>query len=281
MENTYDCEPTLTDSQVLEFCRKGFLMLEAVVPDEINRQVVEFFAPQPPGSNAASIDGVVENVFLNPQAAGAARSLLGKNFTYPFHLGAGHRANCPLPAGPWHVDGGAVFGPKLDSLLGFYYPQDTPPELGPTELLPGSHFLIADGIPSMAHYGSIRGAFSTAAPAGSIFLSAYTVWHRRTVSTVKAVRNLSKYGYTRTVPPERDWIREPDFEPSRAKGLPAGPNYHREYHRAINDAAEMFYWLCGKEEEYRVLAQYNQPVFLSAYHGARISQSVNEQTRRS
>ena len=30
---TYDCKPTLTDRQVLEFCKRGFLMLEGVVPE--------------------------------------------------------------------------------------------------------------------------------------------------------------------------------------------------------------------------------------------------------
>ena len=29
----YDCEATLTDQQVIEFCRNGYLMLEAVVPE--------------------------------------------------------------------------------------------------------------------------------------------------------------------------------------------------------------------------------------------------------
>ena len=33
---TRRCEPTLTDTQVLKFCRNGFLLLEGVVPDETN-----------------------------------------------------------------------------------------------------------------------------------------------------------------------------------------------------------------------------------------------------
>ena len=37
---TYECPPTLTDTQVLEFCKKGFLMLEGVVPDEINQRTL-------------------------------------------------------------------------------------------------------------------------------------------------------------------------------------------------------------------------------------------------
>ena len=32
----YDCEPTLNDEQVIEFCRRGFLMLEGVVGNRSN-----------------------------------------------------------------------------------------------------------------------------------------------------------------------------------------------------------------------------------------------------
>ena len=39
---TYDCKPTLTDTQVLEFCKQGFLMLESVVPHAINQRTSEF-----------------------------------------------------------------------------------------------------------------------------------------------------------------------------------------------------------------------------------------------
>ena len=42
----YDCEPTLTDEQVVDFCRKGMLILERVVPDEINRRAMEFLDVQ-------------------------------------------------------------------------------------------------------------------------------------------------------------------------------------------------------------------------------------------
>ena len=42
IDQTYDCEPTLTDQQVIEFCQKGFIILEGVVSDEINHRVSDF-----------------------------------------------------------------------------------------------------------------------------------------------------------------------------------------------------------------------------------------------
>ena len=40
--HTCDGEPTLTDSQVLEFCREGYLLLRGAVPDEINRRACDY-----------------------------------------------------------------------------------------------------------------------------------------------------------------------------------------------------------------------------------------------
>jgi len=80
----------------------------------------------------------------------------------------------------------------------FYYPQDVPPEMGPTELLPGSHFLYQRE-KHMAHYDAIKGSVLTAAPAGSIFLTSYNIWHRRGARTEPtSIRNLLKYNYWRT-----------------------------------------------------------------------------------
>ena len=37
-KRTYSCAPTLTDDDVIWFCRNGYWILEGVVPDEINRR---------------------------------------------------------------------------------------------------------------------------------------------------------------------------------------------------------------------------------------------------
>ena len=138
IDQTYDCEPTLTDQQVIEFCQKGFIILEAVVPDEINHRVSDFLDGHThlePVEILAE-DWFVEGVLKNPQAAGAVRSLLGKNFKLPMIM-SNHRVECPktLSCG-WHRDGGAIDATRLEFLQVFYYPQDTPKEMGPTELVP-------------------------------------------------------------------------------------------------------------------------------------------------
>lgn len=41
---TFDCEPTLTDSQVLEFCRNGYLILPGVVGEETNQHTLAYLS---------------------------------------------------------------------------------------------------------------------------------------------------------------------------------------------------------------------------------------------
>ena len=237
-QKTYDCKPTLTDKQVLEFCKQGFLLLEGVVPDEINRMTLEYLEKNTyyEPTEILKEDWFVENVILHPQAAGVIRSLLGADFGLPI-LMSQHRVKSPTSAQGWHRDASSKFGPELTSLQVFYYPQNTPTELGPTEILPGSHLSYASQI---GHYGSIRGAFKTTGRAGSIFVTVYSIWHRRAASTAEGMRHMLKYNYWRTVPPERDWIREPDFDFNSA-------NYGQDRLQS----ARMFYWLCGKAKQYR------------------------------
>ena len=153
MAVAYDCEPTLSDTQVLEFCKKGFLVLKGVVPEETNKKTVEFLKENQSLEPNGLLDETwfVDNVIKNPAAAGAVRSLLGRDFGLP-NLVSNHRIVCPQPAQEWHVDSGSKFGPPLDYLQVFYYPQDCPKEAGPTEVLPG--------VPSLLHatdpHGSLR-----------------------------------------------------------------------------------------------------------------------------
>ena len=48
-----DIAPTLTDTQVLEFCRRGYLILEGVVAQETNERVNEFIRAHPYGSDGS------------------------------------------------------------------------------------------------------------------------------------------------------------------------------------------------------------------------------------
>ena len=250
---SYDCSPTLTDSQVLEFCKCGYLKLESVVPEEVNARTREFRQNRP-GVEIHEIlrePWFVAGVLQNGAAAGALRSLLGSNFLLP-HLMFTHRSTAPFEAQGWHRDGYAQHGIPLNYLQVFYYPQDTPPELGPTEFLPGSHFLYAPSR-NMGHYDRIAGSFVSAAPAGSIWITAYTLWHRRPKASGTGMRDMLKYNYFRQSAPRRDWLHEPNFDAKTADySSPFWPTF-REQFREAYDAAEMFAWLSGRHADYKVI----------------------------
>ena len=77
-------------------------------------------------------------------------------------------------------------------------------------------------------------------PAGTLGLHHQSIMHRRGASTATGMRHMLKYNYWRTVAPERDWIIEPDFD------FDSG-----DYGDHRFQSAEMFYWLCGKADEFR------------------------------
>ena len=254
MTVTYDCEPTLNDTEVLEFCKRGFLVLEGVVPEEVNRRTLEFMeehqSPEPTEimEEAWFLDGVIKN----PAVAGAVRSLLGTDFGLPIVVSS-HRAVCPQPAQEWHVDGGSRFVPALDYLQVFYYPQDCPREMGPTEVLPGSHHFYTLQT-HMGHYGRLQGAEHLVAPAGTICITVYRIWHRRGDSTGTGVRHNLKYNYWRTVPPQRDWVMEPGFDIATANYSIGMPIYDGDEpaERVRFGTAEMLCWLWGRSEQFDV-----------------------------
>lgn len=233
-------------------------MMEGVVPSEINKKTVEFCESQPENSQPIALlkeDWFETNVIKNVQVSGVVRSLLGSDFGLP-NMIANHRSVCPKPAQEWHTDGGSKYGPELDYLQVFYYPQDCTLDLGPTELLPGSHFLFAPQM-AMAHYGNIKGSYKAIAPAGSIFITIYSIWHRRSISLKTGIRNNLKYNYWRCSPPQGDWIKNPEFDINTADFSlgnswdPECPTFRDQFQDSF-DTAEMYSWLRGKSKQFRL-----------------------------
>ena len=262
---TFDCEPILTDSQVLEFCREGYLLLKGVVPDEINRRTCEYLEGRiaadpsfiPEGMTEADVERIrrshepsticleswfIEHVLLNAELAGVMRSLLGKNVGLPVIV-SDHAVECPQPHQSWHQDADHIFGPELEFVEVFYFPQDTPAELGPTELMPGTH------IGPCARDDDDEGVLMDG-PAGTLGLHHQSILHRRGKSTSNGMRHMLKYNYWRTAPPQQDWIAAADFDLSTA---------YYGGHDMARYVAHMYYWLRGKGDEFRVIGDQAWP----------------------
>jgi hypothetical protein len=262
---TFDCEPTLKDSQVLEFCREGYLLLRGVVPDEINQKTCAYLEGRleaqpcwrPAGWADEEItrvrashepstlfleDWFIEHVLLNAQLTGVMRSLLGARVGLPV-LASHHATECPQGPQGWHHDADHVFGPELEFVEVFYFPQDTPDELGPTEIAPGTH------IGHHSHDIDETGVLASG-PAGTLGIHHQSILHRRAASTATGMRHMLKYNYWRTTPPVKDWIDEPGLDPATA--FYGG-------HNTARFTAHMFWWLCGKGDDFRIIGGQGWP----------------------
>ena len=132
-------KPTLTDEEVLEFCKTGILTLEGVIPDSTNRWVFEYLDEE--GADPHQLvrdERFIDEVLLHPAVAGVIRSLLGAHFQLPEWM-ANHRLAGPVEANYWHIDAGSDFERACNLLQVFYIPQPNSMEMGPTLFLPGSH----------------------------------------------------------------------------------------------------------------------------------------------
>ena len=84
------------------------------------------------------------------------------------------------------------------------------------------------------------------APAGSIFITHYSMWHRATSSTAAGIRNLLKYNYRRTAAPRRDWVADPQCDFTKID-FSIGHQMPEKWHDAVR-VARLFLWLCGRED---------------------------------
>ncbi|MGY8827265.1 MAG: phytanoyl-CoA dioxygenase family protein [Candidatus Latescibacterota bacterium] len=257
--HTFDCPPTLNDAQVLQFCREGYILLPGIVPEDTNRRTCDWLEGKidaepsymPDGLSTADLERIRSShepssifieewfrrdVLLNEHLVGIMRSLLGAHVGLPV-LASHHGTQCPQPAQGWHHDADRVFGPELHFVEVFYFPQDTPVELGPTELVPGSH------IGPATRAAEESGVFANG-PAGTLGIHHQSILHRRGASTASGTRHMLKYNYWRTTSPQRDWIRESDFD---LRTTQYGSHEQARY------TAHMFYWLCGRAEAFRTL----------------------------
>ena len=113
---THDSAPSLDDEGVLEFCKRGFLLL----PGAVGRDVCELthgWLEQKGGSGGLDAQPwFAEGVLRNPALAGVLRSLLGPNYALPQGARCGSAftttpSHAPLPLTP-------VFSPCAQPPLG-------------------------------------------------------------------------------------------------------------------------------------------------------------------
>ncbi|WP_028549709.1 HEAT repeat domain-containing protein [Paenibacillus sp. UNC451MF] len=194
----------LNDEQMRTFITEGFLILKTDFPEEFHQRLTEqlnqvYEQEGNPGNNLLPRLRDLQKVFDHPIVTGALTSVLGPNYLMHTHR-HGH-FNASPKAGGWHKD--SYWGYKKMRnhhpwwAMVMYFPQDTPVELGPTGVLPGTqNYESRTFVPD-----DVEGEAVASGKAGTFALIHYDIWHRSTPNILGKPRYMLKFEFMRTEAP--------------------------------------------------------------------------------
>ncbi len=208
----------LSDAQVQTFISDGFLVLQPDLPAAVHAAVYDKLQlmldkDYNPGNNILPRVPELQRVLDAPEVRGALQSVLGAD--YVLHPHRFCHSNLPgeeTPEGPkvgegsttfvgWHQDSHNPLArprhhfPTYAMLL--YYPQDTPLELGPTQLIPGTlyHRSISDA-------DRARG-IQVSGDAGTCVLVHFDMAHGGSLNVGDHCRHMVKFVFARVSEPQQ------------------------------------------------------------------------------
>ncbi len=160
-----------------------------------------------PGNNLLPRVPEIQQVYDDPSVQGALTSLLGPD--YVMHAHRHPHVNPPNSrGGAWHKDSYWGYTKVRDHhprwIMAMYYPQDTPVEIGPTGVIPGSHY-IESREETVGGNGSVPDGFPASGKAGTVAIIHFDLWHRAFPNQTDKVRYMMKFQFTRMSEPERPW----------------------------------------------------------------------------
>ena len=227
----------LSDAQMRHFIVNGYVTVTTELPaqfhDAIYEKTVSVFDKEGnPGNNLLPRIPEIQRVFDDPNVSGALTSLLGPDYYMQPHRHPHY--NPPGSGGQGlHQDGGKRWSHHTRRLLVFYYPQDTPIELGPSGVVPMSHYFSTSEGSGVSPEQPIVGE------AGTVAFANYDLWHRAMPNSSEKKRYMMKFLYARmSEPQEATWANK---ESDWANGTSVGPAEHQEMFRHLWD------WHRGKE----------------------------------
>ena len=230
----------LTDAQMRHFIVNGYVTVTTELPaqfhDAIYEKTVRVFDKEGnPGNNMIPRIPEIQQILDDPNVSGALTSLLGPDSYKQPHRHPHY--NPPGSTGQgMHQDGGKRWSHHTRRLLVFYYPQDTPIELGPTGVVPMSHYY------STREGAGISPEQPIVGKAGTVAFANYDLWHRAMPNSSEKKRYMMKFLYARmSEPQEPTWANK---ETEWANGTAVGPPEHQEMFRHL--------WNWHRGEEFRV-----------------------------
>ena len=246
----------LTDEQMQEYLVTGYLVFRPSVPEGIHGTIYsrlnEIIDGEPnPGNNVLPRVPEMRHILNSPEVRGALISVLGEDY-----LEHPHRfchpvwpVDKPLTAKEAeeklrknsHQDGYTPLGHPRQHYSRYarimYYPQDSPVEVGPTHVIPGTQFNKGLTDEDRDRLIPVTG------DAGTVSLGHFDIGHAAGVSPVPKFRHMIKFLYLRaTGPSEPAWNSQ-------------STEWKRPTQVSVSHDLELAWthcwdWVCGKSNRY-------------------------------
>ena len=209
----------LSSRRVAEFVARGFLRLEAVVPDELNERfraeaaerAIPEVAAGTPLLAAYPEDSTLGAIVRLPLVRGAIESLAGPGCLLDHHfLHIAHKRSSFEKRGlrqsaqPTHQD--STIDPRREQfdVQLLYFPQEVTREMGGTRFIPGSHLRIVSEA-AVSRYQNVLGQEHVVCPAGTLLVAHHGLWHGGGINRSERIRYTFKMRLNPTVKQCRLW----------------------------------------------------------------------------
>ena len=199
----------LTDAEMARFLVNGYHLAQLDLPDGLNETIEAKLEALESNPGDAITEAVPElwRILDQPQVTGIMTSLAGVGYAL-----AGRHWHCKQAGSAymhWHQDGANSRERLMEQFLALYYPTDVSPDMGPTIVVPGTHFRNAP-TDRMASYTNIRGQIPAVVKAGTVAFTHYDIWHGTAANKSARKRHMIKFGFSRTQPnAEPTWNHNP------------------------------------------------------------------------
>ena len=206
----------LTDAQMRDFIVNGHLTIQTDLPrsfhETIYRKTQELTAKEGNlGNNILPRVPELQAVFEEPTVRGAFTSILGEN--YAMHSHRHPHQNRPHSDGQgFHKD--SYWGyhkvrhhcPRW--AMAFYYPQDSPLEIGPSAILPGTQYY------NTRITENNDGELALSGEAGTLTIIHFDLWHRAMANLTDKTRYMMKFQFVRMDAPQKpEWnVTDPHWK---------------------------------------------------------------------
>jgi hypothetical protein len=201
----------VSDDQVAQFICRGYHLVEPDLRPGLNEEIDAKLTAMTHNPGNAILDAVPQlwEVYGHAMVRGALASVLGQGVTMNEHRHWHNRPPSPWSQG-WHQDGTNQRHHHTTTCLAMYYPHDVTVDMGPTVVMPGTHFRNAP-TDRMASYGNLRGQVALTVKAGTVAITHYDIWHGGSINRSNRTRHMLKFLFDRD-PSERttpSWNHDP------------------------------------------------------------------------